>query len=108
MPQYLVQVAYSPESWAKMVANPQDRQQLVAPAIESLGGKFLHAWMCFGDYDLVGIIEMPGNVDMAAFSVGVSSTGSVKALKTTPLLSMEESVTMMKQAQRLSYTPPQK
>ena len=39
MPQYLVQVAYTPESWAKMVKNPQSRLEAVRPAVESLGGK---------------------------------------------------------------------
>jgi uncharacterized protein with GYD domain len=106
MPQYLVQVAYTPESWAKMVKNPQSRLEAVRPAVESLGGKFTDAWLSFGEYDLVGICDFPDNVASAAFSISVSSTGSVKALKTTPLMSMAESVDAMKKAGDSAYQPP--
>lgn len=106
MPQYLVQVAYTPDAWAAMVDTPQNRQELVRPALESIGGKFLHAWMAFGEYDLIGIIETPSNIDAAAFSIGVASKGSVRALHTTPLLSMEEAVSAMKRAQQVAYKPP--
>jgi len=106
MPEYLVQVAYTPEAWEAMIREPQNRQEIVRPAVESLGGKFTHAWISFGEYDLIGIIEMPSNVDAAAFSIGVTSKGAVKALKTTPLISMEQSVEAMGRAQRLAYAPP--
>ena len=39
MPHYLVQAAYTPEAWAAQVKNPQDRAEVVRPAIEALGGK---------------------------------------------------------------------
>lgn len=106
MAQYLIQVGYTPEAWASMVDNPQNRQEKVAPAVESLGGRFEHCWVCFGEYDLVGIVELPENVDAAAFSIGVSAKGAVRTFKTTPLLTMEESVEAMRRAQRLAYAPP--
>jgi len=106
MADYLVQVTYTPEAWEAMVREPQNRQQLVAPAAESLGGKFKQAWVAFGEYDLIGIIEMPDNVAAAAFSIGVTAKGAVKAIKTTPLISMDQSVEAMGKAQRMAYTPP--
>ena len=39
MAQYLVQVAYTPQAWAALVKNPQDRMQSVGPVVERLGGK---------------------------------------------------------------------
>jgi len=106
MPKYLVQVAYSPESWAAMVKHPQDRMEAVRPAVESIGGKFESAYLAFGEYDLIGIIDFPDNVASAAFSIDVASKGAVKALKTTPLLTMDESVAAMQKASSVSYTPP--
>jgi uncharacterized protein with GYD domain len=106
MPQFLIQVAYTPEAWAAMIDTPQNRKELVAPALESLGGKFLHAWMAFGEYDLVGIVETPNNVDVAAFSIAIASKGAVKALHTTPLLTMDEGVAAMKRAQQVAYKAP--
>lgn len=106
MPHYLIQVAYTPDAWAAMVDNPQNRQEMVRPAVEALGGRFDHCWLSFGDYDLVGIVELPENVDAAAFAVGVTAKGACKALKTTPLLTMDEGVEAMRKAQKLTYKPP--
>jgi uncharacterized protein with GYD domain len=106
MPKYLIQVAYTQESWAKMVKSPQDRQKAVAPAVESVGGKFEHSYLAFGEYDLVGIVDMPDNVSMAALSISVASTGSVQDFVTTPLMTMDEAVEAMKKAGSVSYTPP--
>lgn len=106
MPKYLVQVAYTPESWAAMVKNPQNRMDAVRPAVEGLGGKFESAWLAFGQYDLIGVCDFPDNVTAAAFSVSVAAKGSVKALHTTPLMTMEESVEAMKKAGGSTYAPP--
>lgn len=106
MPKYLVQVAYTPESWAKMVKNPQNRLEAVRPAVESLGGTFDDAWISFGRYDLVGIVDFPDNVSEAAFSMSTAAGGAVSALHTTPLLTMEEGVEAMKRASQSTYEPP--
>jgi uncharacterized protein with GYD domain len=106
MPKYLVQVAYTPESWATMVKNPQDRLEAVRPAVESVGGRFDDAWMAFGPYDLVGICDFPDNVSAAAFSMSVAAKGSVKALHTTPLMTMGEGVEAMRKAGASTYAPP--
>jgi uncharacterized protein with GYD domain len=106
MPKYLVQVAYTPESCAAMVKNPQNRLEAVRPAVESLGGKFDDAWFAFGAYDLVGICDFPDNPSAAAFSLSVAARGSVKDLHTTPLMTMAESVEAMKKASASAYEPP--
>ena len=38
------------------------------PAFEALGGSLDHAWLTFGDYDIVGIATFPNNVSAAAVS----------------------------------------
>ena len=106
MPKYLIQVACTPESWAAMVKNPQSRLEAVSPAVESMGGEFEDAWFAFGEYDLVGICDFPDNVSAAAFSVSVAGKGSVKALTTTPLMTMDEGVAAMKKASASTYAPP--
>ena len=58
MPYYLVQSAYTPEAWATLIKNPQDRNEAVRPAIERLGGRLHSAWFAFGEYDVVAIVEM--------------------------------------------------
>ena len=106
MPYYLIQTAYTSESWEKMVKNPQDRVELVRPAIEGLGGRIEAGYISFGEYDFATIVEFPDNVTAAAFSISVSSKGGLKAFKTTPLMTMAEAQSAMQRAGASTYTPP--
>jgi uncharacterized protein with GYD domain len=105
---YLLQVGYTPEAWASLIAHPHDRIEAVRPVIEKMGGKVLHGWYAFGDYDIVTVIEMPGNVDAAAFSLAAAAGGAVRAIKTTPLLTAAEGVEAMKKAAKSGYKAPAK
>ncbi len=103
MPSYLQQVAYSNEGWEALVRNPQNRIEAVRPAIEKLGGKIESAWFAFGDYDVVLIIQMPTNVDASAIAMAFAAGGACKAVKTTPLLTVDEGVEAMKRAAGAGY-----
>ena len=103
MAYFLVQVGYTPEAWAAMVKKPQDRSAAVAPAVEKLGGRVERFWLSFGEYDIVGIVEMPSNVSAAAFAIALGAGGACRTFKTTPLLSTEEGVDAMKQAATCGY-----
>ena len=50
-------------------------------------------------------MEMPDNVSAAALSLAVTAGGSVKAVKTTPLLSVAEGLSALKKAGSLGYKP---
>ena len=106
MSHYLLQVSYAPEAWAALIAQPHDRIEVVRPVVEKLGGKITHGWFAFGDYDLVAIIEMPGNVEAAAFSLAASAGGAIRALKTTPLLTTAEGVEALRKAGKAGYKAP--
>jgi uncharacterized protein with GYD domain len=103
---YMVQVAYTPESWTAMVKVPQDRLQAVKPVIERLGGKVVDGWLSFGKYDLVAVFELPDDVSAAAFAMAVSATGAVKDYLTTPLITIQQGTEAMKKAARAGYQPP--
>lgn len=105
MASYLFQVAYSPEAWAAMIKHPQDRAEAVRSSIEKLGGKVVGFYLAFGDYDVVGIIEMPDNVAASAFAMAVAAGGACKSVKTTPLLSIADGVAAMKKAATAGYKP---
>ena len=103
MPSFMVQVAYTSQAVAALVKKPQDRAAVVAKAVEKLGGSVKGAWLTFGDYDTMVIVELPDNTSAAAFSMAISAGGSCKALKTTPLLSVEEGTAAMKKASGSGY-----
>jgi uncharacterized protein with GYD domain len=106
MPHFLLQCAYTSEAWAALTKNPQNRFEAVRPMLEGLGARIESAYLSFGDYDLVLILEAPDNVTAAAISVAVSAGGAAKAIKTTPLLTPEEGVQVMTRAASSGYQPP--
>jgi uncharacterized protein with GYD domain len=105
VPSYLYQISYSSEAWAAMVKRPQDRVAAVSKVVEKLGGKVTAFWFTFGDYDLVGVLEMPDNIGAAAFSVAIAAGGACPQVKTTPLLSIAEGMEAMKKAGSSGYKP---
>jgi uncharacterized protein with GYD domain len=106
MAHYLIQASYTPESWAALIKNPQDRNEVVRPAIERLGGRLDQFFLAFGAHDVVGIVEMPDNVSAAALSLAVSSSGAMKSLQTIPLMTMTEGIEAMRKAADVDYQPP--
>jgi uncharacterized protein with GYD domain len=105
MATYLIQAAYNTDGWKGLIANPQDRVKAIGPAVEQLDGKVTAGWLAFGEYDIIAIVDLPNNVSAAAFSMAVSAGGTIKAFKTTPLMSMEEAVTAMDLAAESVYAP---
>jgi uncharacterized protein with GYD domain len=105
MPSYLVQVSYTVEAIAALVKKPQDRSEVVRKAVEKFGGSLKGAWLSFGDHDVVIVVDLPDNTSAAALALAVGGGGACKAVKTTPLLSIEEGMAAMKKAGRSSYKP---
>ncbi len=106
MPHYLIQLSYTKEAVKVMVDNPQNRLEAVRPAFEQLGVTIREAFLAFGDYDVVLIIEAPDNVRAAAISLAVTAGGAVADYKTTPLMTWEEGVEAMRAAGGSGYRPP--
>jgi uncharacterized protein with GYD domain len=106
MAAYLHQVAYTPEAWANLTQSPQDRIEAIKPAVEQMDGTVIAGWLCFGEYDLIAIVDWPDNVAAAAFSIAASAGGAVKAIQTTPLMSTDEGIRAMEKAQASAYAPP--
>jgi uncharacterized protein with GYD domain len=97
MPLYMYQAAYTPESWAAQAKNPQNRVESVGRQVcEAVGGKFVGGWLCFGDYDLVLIADVPDNESMAAIALGVAAGGAIKTSKTTVLMTGTEGMGALK------------
>lgn len=103
MPSFFVQVSYTAEAIAALVKKPQDRGEAVRKTVETLGGSVKGAWLSFGDYDIVALLEMPDNTSAAAFAIAASGGGSCRAVKTTALLSVEEGIEAMKKAGASGY-----
>ena len=106
MPMYLTRFSYTPETWKRMIANPEDRRKAATAYIESVGGRLHGFWYAYGSHDGVNLWEAPDNVSMAAVALAIGSGGSVTNMETTVLLTVEEAMEAMGKAQGISYAPP--
>lgn len=106
MAMYLTRFSYTPEAWARMTRNPEDRREAARQYIESVGGTLHGFWYAFGEYDGYNLWEAPDNVSMAAVAIALSSGGSLSKVETTPLITVEETLEALGRAGAVGYRPP--
>jgi uncharacterized protein with GYD domain len=106
MPMYLTRFSYTPETWARLAKNPEDRRDAAKAFIESVGGKLHGFWYAFGEYDGYNLWEAPDNVSMTAVAVALSAGGALSKFETTVLVSVEETLDALKRAESVGYRPP--
>jgi uncharacterized protein with GYD domain len=103
---YMTQFAYTPQAWAALAKNPEDRGKAFANLSKKLGGKMHNIYYCFGEYDGLVIADFPDDTTAMAAILAVVTPGHLKATKTTRLYSMEEAMEAMRKANELAYKAP--
>jgi uncharacterized protein with GYD domain len=106
MPFYLTRFSYTPETWARLIENPEDRRAAARQYIESVGGTLHGFWYAFGEYDAYTLWEAPDNVSMAATVVAIGAGGALSSLDTTVLLTVEETLAALHKASSIRYRAP--
>jgi uncharacterized protein with GYD domain len=106
MPLYLTRFSYTPETWARLIENPEDRRKAAQTYIESVGGKLHGFWYAFGEHDGYTLWEAPDNVSIAAVALAITGGGALSSLETTVLLTVEETMEALRKAQQIQYQKP--
>jgi len=106
MPLYLTKFSYTPETWARMIKNPEDRRNAARSYIESVGGQLHGFWYGFGTHDGYNLWEAPDNVSMASVALAIGAGGALSTIETTVLLTVDETLDALRKAQKLSYRAP--
>ena len=106
MPLYLSRFSYTPETWARLIGNPEDRRTAAQTYIESVGGKLHGFWYAFGEHDGYTLWEAPDNVSMAAVAVAIAGGGALSSLETTVLLTVDETIDALRRAEEVRYRAP--
>ena len=106
MPMYLTRFSYTPETWAKLIKNPEDRREAAKQYIESVGGKLHGFWYAFGEHDGYNLWEAPDNVSMAATALAIGSGGALRSIQTTVLMTVEDTLAALQKASSIKYRPP--
>src|SRR5437899_9203522 len=100
---YLTRFSYTPETWARMIENPEDRRKAARSYIESVGGKLHGFWYAFGEHDGWNLWEAPDNVSMAAVMLAIGAGGALSCSETTVVLSVEETLEALGRAKSTRY-----
>jgi uncharacterized protein with GYD domain len=103
---YLSKFSYTPETWARLIANPEDRREAAKSYIESVGGTLHGFWYAFGTHDGYNLWEAPDNVSMAAVALAIGGGGALRSFETTVLLTVEETMAALQKAGEIRYRAP--
>jgi uncharacterized protein with GYD domain len=104
---YMIQFAYTPQTWAALTKSPEDRAEVFGALAAKMGTKMHSLHYSFGEYD--GVIMLEASDEAIAMSVLLAaiSPGHVKATKTTVLITPKQAVDAMRKAGTTSYRAPQ-
>lgn len=103
---YLTKFSYTPETWARLIANPEDRRKAAETYIESVGGKLHGFWYAFGAHDGYNLWEAPDNVSMASVALALGGGGAIKSLETVVLMTVDETLEALRKAGQIQYRRP--
>ena len=106
MPLYLTKFNYTPETWARLIAKPEDRRTAAQTYVESVGGKLHGFWYAFGSHDGYTLWEAPDNVSIAAVVLAIGAGGALSSMETTALLSVDETLDALRKAGQVRYRAP--
>ena len=106
MPLYLTAFSYTPATWARLIAAPEDRRTAARSYIESVGGTLHGFWYAFGAHDGYCLWEAPDAASMAAVALAITGGGALASFETTALLSVEDTLDALRGAAQVQYRPP--
>jgi len=104
MAKFLGIASYTPEGVQGLLKDGgSKRRDVIAKAVEALGGTLEAYYFAFGDADAYVTVDMPDNVSAAAVSLAVNATGAASA-KMVVLMTPEEVDAAVKKV--VEYTAP--
>src|SRR3970040_2872777 len=106
MSHYLMRFSYTPETWARLIQNPEDRRDAARSYIEQVGGKLHGFWYGFGEYDGYVLFEAPDNVSMASVILAIAGGGALRSVETSVLMTVEETLEALRRARTVKYRKP--
>jgi uncharacterized protein with GYD domain len=98
---HIVQGRYTDQAIKGMVQAPEDRAPAVAALIEACGGRMLHYFVTFGDYDFMVISEGADDDRLMAGLLAAAASGGVTDLRTTRAMSTDHFKSAAENAKKL-------
>ena len=108
MGRYLIQASYTQQGIAGLVSSPEDRSGMLKSLMESVGGNVISLDYCFGEFDIVLIMEAPDDIAIASLAMAVGASGAVTNFHTTVLIPTADGFAAAQKAKEITYRPPGK
>ena len=106
MPVYLMRFSYTPETWSRLIQNPEDRRDAARAYLDRVGGTLHGFWYGFGEYDGYVILEAPDNASAAGVVIAIAAGGALASVETTVLLTVEETLEALAKSKDIGYRRP--
>jgi uncharacterized protein with GYD domain len=106
MPRYLVQGSYTHQGLSGLVSSPEDRSGVIKSLAEGVGGQIISFDYCFGEFDFVGVYEMPDDIAMASHNMAAGASGAVTNVHTTVLIPLADGFAAAQKAKEITVRPP--
>jgi uncharacterized protein with GYD domain len=106
MAKYLVLFSLKGETINQFVAKPSDRAAVIGGLAESVGGSLECYYWMFGQYDGMGIFELPDSHTMAALSLAITRSAVFTRFETHELIEASDLIAIAERAQGIAYQPP--
>jgi uncharacterized protein with GYD domain len=98
--------SYTPETWARLIQNPEDRRDAARAYLEQVGGTLQGFWYGFGEYDGYAILEAPDNASAAGAVLAIAAGGALASVDTTVLMTVEETLEALAKSKSIAYRRP--
>ena len=106
MPLYMTRFSYTPEAWARLAKNPQDRAAAFAELLQRAGGKLVNFYTSYGEHDGVAIFEVPDETVAYGVTVAALTPGHLRDARTIRLFTTDETMEVLRTAGALPYQAP--
>ena len=108
MAKYLIEETISPQAYAGMLQNPEDRSKVLNPLFEAAGCKLEQFYVSGIENKAYLIVESPDLDCVSIVGTNFMAGGAAASIRYIPLMPMPEVVDMCKKAASLGYRPPGK
>ncbi len=99
MPLFMAQFSYTPQAWAALIHEPQDRAAASGALVRHLGGRLVGLYYTPGsEYDGFALFEAPDDVAAAAIEISAIAQGHLRSNRLLRVLSADEMRTALQKA----------
>ena len=99
MPLFMAQFSYTPQAWAALMHEPQDRAAASEALVRHFGGRLIGLYYTPGaEYDGFALFEAPNDAAAAAVDIADVAVGHLRSNRLLRVLSADEMHAALKQA----------